>query len=147
MSLLPGAPLLRSHSHCFPREAGRVGIKTWTLGTSLAAQWLRIHLPKPGTWVRSLVQEDYPTCAGQLSPCPTTTEPVHRNEEEALLAATGESLRAAARPQRSQKQNSGKNRLWLRAAWIPCSTAPYLPMSFRPSPVDGAGTAPAPGAS
>ena len=26
-------------------------------GTSLAVQWLRIHLPMQGTWVRSLVGE------------------------------------------------------------------------------------------
>ena len=58
------------------------------VGTSLVAQWLRIHLPMQGTWVRALVQED-PTCPGaakpvshnywahepQLpSPCDTTTE-------------------------------------------------------------------------
>ena len=30
-------------------------------GTSLVAQWLRIHLPMQGTRVRALVQED-PTC-------------------------------------------------------------------------------------
>ena len=47
-----------------PRDAGPVGIKTWTLGTSLAAQWLRIRLPKLATWVQSLVQEDHPTCHG-----------------------------------------------------------------------------------
>ena len=48
-----------------------------------------------------------------------------RNEEEALLTATGESLRTATEPQRSQKQNSEKNRLWLREAWIPHGIAPY----------------------
>ena len=32
-------------------------------GTSLVAQWLRIHLPMQGTRVRSLVRED-PTCRG-----------------------------------------------------------------------------------
>ena len=42
-------------------------------GTSLVAQWLRIHLPMQGTRVRSLVRED-PTCREQLSPCATTTE-------------------------------------------------------------------------
>ena len=29
------------------------------LGTSLVVQWIRICLPVPGTWVRSLVQEDF----------------------------------------------------------------------------------------
>ena len=38
-----------------------------TTGTSLVAQWLRIHLPIQGTWVWSLVQED-PTCCGATKP-------------------------------------------------------------------------------
>ena len=41
------------------------------LETSLVAQWLRIRLPMPGTWVRALVQEDT-TCHG-------ATKPVHHN--------------------------------------------------------------------
>ncbi|KAJ8785411.1 hypothetical protein J1605_007008 [Eschrichtius robustus] len=36
-------------------------------GTSLVAQWLRIHLPTQGTRVRALVQED-PTCRGATNP-------------------------------------------------------------------------------
>ena len=47
---------------------------TWTLpdkrhktGTSLVAQWLRIHLPVQGTWIRALVWED-PTCRGVTKP-------------------------------------------------------------------------------
>ena len=36
-------------------------------GTSLVAQWLRIHLPMQGTWVQALVQED-PTCRGATKP-------------------------------------------------------------------------------
>ena len=39
--------------------------KQW--GTSLVAQWLRIHLPMQGTWVRALVRED-PTCRGATKP-------------------------------------------------------------------------------
>ena len=35
--------------------------------TSLVAQWLRIHLPRQGTQVRALVQED-PTCRGATKP-------------------------------------------------------------------------------
>ena len=35
--------------------------------TSLVAQWLRIHLPMQGTWVRALVRED-PTCCGATKP-------------------------------------------------------------------------------
>ena len=34
---------------------------------SLVAQWLRIHLPMQGTWVRALVWED-PTCRGATKP-------------------------------------------------------------------------------
>ena len=36
-------------------------------GTSLVAQWLRIRLPVPETWVRALVWED-PTCHGATKP-------------------------------------------------------------------------------
>ena len=36
-------------------------------GTSLVAQWLRIHLPMQGTRVRALVWED-PTCRGATKP-------------------------------------------------------------------------------
>ena len=36
-------------------------------GTSLVAQWLRIHLPVQGTRVRALVRED-PTCRGATKP-------------------------------------------------------------------------------
>ena len=38
-----------------------------TLGTSLVAQWLRIHLPMQGTQVQALVWED-PTCHGATKP-------------------------------------------------------------------------------
>ena len=36
-------------------------------GTSLVAQWLRIHLPMQGTRVRAMVWED-PTCRGATKP-------------------------------------------------------------------------------
>ena len=36
-------------------------------GASLVAQWLRIHLPTQGTWVRALVWEDA-TCRGAIKP-------------------------------------------------------------------------------
>ncbi len=36
-------------------------------GASLAAQWLRVHLPMQETRVRALVQED-PTCRGKIKP-------------------------------------------------------------------------------
>ena len=35
--------------------------------TSLVAEWIRVHLPKQGTWVRSLVPED-PTCSWATKP-------------------------------------------------------------------------------
>ena len=41
--------------------------KTLSAGTSLVAQWLRIHLPMQGTWVRALVWED-PTCCRAAKP-------------------------------------------------------------------------------
>ena len=41
--------------------------KIGVVGTSLVAQWLRIHLPMQRTRVRSLVQED-PTCHGATKP-------------------------------------------------------------------------------
>ena len=48
-------------------------------GTSLVVQWLRIRLPRQGTRVRALVQED-PTCCGAhepqlLSLCSRAREP------------------------------------------------------------------------
>ena len=41
--------------------------KILTNRASLVAQWLRIHLPMQGTWVRALVWED-PTCHGATRP-------------------------------------------------------------------------------
>ena len=38
-------------------------LKSYTNGTSLVGQWLRIRRPMQGTWVRVLVRED-PTCRG-----------------------------------------------------------------------------------
>ena len=43
------------------------------LRTSWVMQWLRIHLPMQGTWVRAMVQED-PKCVEQLSPRATTID-------------------------------------------------------------------------
>ena len=45
--------------------------KKQRFGTSLVAQWLRIHLPMQGTWVPALVQKD-PTCH-------RATKPTHHN--------------------------------------------------------------------
>ena len=41
--------------------------KNSTSGTFLVVQWLRVHLPMQGTWVRALVRED-PTCRGATKP-------------------------------------------------------------------------------
>lgn len=53
---------------CMPRATclsvdGRVVTQ---LGASLVGQWVRAHLPAPGTRVQAVVQED-PTCPEQLS--------------------------------------------------------------------------------
>ena len=66
--------------------------KKKAVGTSLVAQWLRIHLPMQGTQVRALVRED-PTCRGATKPVrhnycacvpqllkPARLEPVLRNK-------------------------------------------------------------------
>ena len=53
-----------------PRGPGPANIKTVTrktMGTSLVAQWLRIHLPMQGTRVRALVRKDL-TCQGATKP-------------------------------------------------------------------------------
>ena len=48
------------------QEAGVGGcwwVKNWHMpGTSLMVQWLRLHVPNAGAWVRSLVRELDPTC-------------------------------------------------------------------------------------
>ena len=41
--------------------------KSYTIGTSLVAQRLRIRLPMQGTWVRALIWDD-PTCHGATKP-------------------------------------------------------------------------------
>ena len=57
--------ILKWH-HCWYRKlCSDVTLKI--SGTSLVAQWLRIHLPMQGTRVRSLVWED-PTCHGATKP-------------------------------------------------------------------------------
>ena len=53
-----------------PHSEPEIKIRIWYLRT-LGVQWLRIHLPMQGTWVRSLVWED-PTCC-------RATKPVHHN--------------------------------------------------------------------
>ena len=75
--LPPTPPLLTCGCAQDLRRNGREGfqrIKPHSPGTSLVAQWLRIHLPVQGTWVRALVRED-PTCCGTAQLCATTTEP------------------------------------------------------------------------
>ena len=92
-------------------------------GASLVAQWLRVHLPMQGTWVRALVRED-PTCRGVTKlgrhnywACalettshnywvcvpqllkPTCLEPVLRNKR----SHCNEKPRTATKIQRSQK--------------------------------------------
>ena len=70
-------------------------------GTSLVAQWLRIHLPMQGTRVRSLVLED-PTCG-------RATKPMHRNywacvlQLLSLCAVTTEARAPRARDPQQEK--------------------------------------------
>ena len=48
------------------------------MGASLVVQWLRIHLPKQGMRVQSLVGElRSHVPQGNLAPSTVTTEPVH----------------------------------------------------------------------
>ena len=72
---------------------------------------LRIYPPMPGTWVRTLIWEDFTCCeAAESMPRATTTEPVldnkrshcneqptHCNETVGPTAATRESLHAAVK--------------------------------------------------
>ena len=51
--------------------------KNWLSGTSLVVQWIRIYLLLQGTWVRSLVQEDF-TCPGATKPEYNCWAPVPR---------------------------------------------------------------------
>ena len=53
------------------------GSHTKYCGISLVAEWLRVHLPMQGTWVRALVWED-PTHHG-------ATKPVHHNYRACVL--------------------------------------------------------------
>ena len=48
------------------KRTQKTSLNTWERA-SLVAQWLRIHLPMQGTWVRALAQED-PTCRGATKP-------------------------------------------------------------------------------
>ena len=61
-------PARESHLIYFWRLFPFAKRKTNCFGeSSLVAQWLRIHLPMQGTWVRALVQED-PTGCGATKP-------------------------------------------------------------------------------
>ena len=56
-------PMMHARHHA--RQRGE--FKNPGPGTSLVAQWLRIHPPKQETRVRALAQED-PTCRGATKP-------------------------------------------------------------------------------
>ena len=60
-------PKYRKNTHNSIVRKQTTQFKNGQKGTSLVAQWLRIHLPMWGTWVRALVQED-PTCCGATKP-------------------------------------------------------------------------------
>ena len=96
-----------------------ITFKNEMTGTSLVAQWLRIHLPMQGTRIRALVQED-PTCRRATKPVchnywdcalepashsywarmpqllkPTCLEPVLRNEKPPQWEACAPQRRVA----------------------------------------------------
>ena len=65
------------HSECGGCEIS--SLESLFLGTSLVAQWLRLHAPDAGAWVPSLVRELDPTCMPQLRVHAITKEPACHN--------------------------------------------------------------------
>ena len=107
---------LREDFFCFLKKnllsTSIEGFFFFFLRVSLVVQWLRVHLPLQGSWVRSLVQED-PTCYGSTKPWSLEAMPhnkrSHCNEKPAPhkqrvppLTSTRESPRAAMKTQHSQ---------------------------------------------
>ena len=101
--------------------------------TSLVAQGLRILLPRQGTWVLSLVQEDLTCCKATKCIChnywacdPQPPKPLHlermfhsngshhdekpehQDEEQSPPAATRQSMNTATKTQGSQTQVNKK---------------------------------------
>ena len=68
------------------------------LGTSLVVQWIRICLPVPGTWVRSLVQEDFT--------CHRAAKPVHHNCWSPCAYSLGSTREATAMSSRCAMKSS-----------------------------------------
>ena len=68
------------------------------LGTSLVVQWIRICLPVPGTWVRSLVQEDFT--------CHRASKPVHHNCWSPCAYSLGSTREATAMSSRCAMKSS-----------------------------------------
>ena len=97
------------------RESGNSRIKTCRNRTSPVVQWVRIHLPVQGTWIQSLVQEDFTCRRATKLPKPVRLEPVlhkrsHHSEKPCAatrqrppLSTTGESLHTATKIQHNQK--------------------------------------------
>ena len=59
---------------CTRRRNMNIGQGSSYWWTSLAVQWLGVHLPMQGAQVRSPVQEDSPSCRGATRLVHTTTE-------------------------------------------------------------------------
>ena len=78
-------------------------IKKCVIGTSLVAQWLRIHLPMQGTRVRSLVRED-PTCSGATKPVPQLLSLRSRAHKPQLLSPHATTTEARAPRARAPQQ-------------------------------------------
>ena len=71
MESVPTAVEVWSPNHWTTREFLTLHFLKLKVGTSLMAQWLRIHLPMQGTRIRALVWED-PTYS-------RATKPMHHN--------------------------------------------------------------------
>ena len=65
--VVPGVGAYRREPQGSPNPVSYSASLNESQGTSLVVQWLRIRLPKQGTWVWSLIRED-PTCRGATKP-------------------------------------------------------------------------------
>ena len=70
-SLLVSLPIIFSPWYCPKAPSECPVLKICAVWASLVAQWLKMCLVMPGTWVQSLVWDDPLCCEG--------TEPVRRN--------------------------------------------------------------------
>ena len=107
-----------------------VSSKGYLSGTSLLVQYLRTHLPRQGTWVRSLVWED-PICQGATEPASHSYCRLPSRSHDYESPHTSKNLRSAtgkvtARSLRTTLERSPSS----RRSEGPCSTEhpaqPYI---------------------